>query len=206
MPISPTHKAVNLRWLSAIALLDAALLAVVGGLPTLSGITVDVAPQLTSAVLLPPIVLWLCSLMGPDLKHSLVFWRWHDVLPGHRAFTVHAAKDPRFDVATLRKRIGKFPVTAREQNARWYKLYKEVQDAASVVDAHRSFLLFRDLAAMSLLLAVVVSLAFLVVGLGWQRSTAAALVLLLQYLLSVVASRISAHRFVRNVLAEHAVG
>lgn len=204
MPIAPTHKVVNLRWLSAISLLDAVLLSLVAGLPSMATLTKDVAPQLTSALLLPPIVLWLCSLLGPDCKHRLVFWRWHHVLPGHRAFSIHAGRDPRFDVSALRKRVGKFPIQPREQNARWYKLYKEVQDAAPVIDAHRSFLLFRDLASVSVLLAVFVGAAFMIVGLAWQRTGAAVLILGIQYLLSIVASRISAHRLVRNVLAEHA--
>lgn len=205
MPTAPTHKAINLRWLSAIALLDVAVLALTADLQIMASLTKDTAPQLTSAVLLPPIVLWLCSSMDPDLKHRLVFWRWRNVLPGHRAFSVHAHQDPRFDVAILKKKIGKFPVEPREQNARWYKLYKEVQDESSVVDAHRSFLLFRDLAAMSVLLAALTGVTFIGVGLGWHRATFATIMLLGQYLLAVIASRISAHRFVRNVLAEHAV-
>jgi len=205
MTIPLTHKAANIRWLSAIALLDAAVLAIVAGFPALNRLTADVAPQLTSAILLPPIVLWLCSLIGPDLKHRLVFWRWNEVLPGHRAFSIHATEDPRFDAADLRKKIGPFPEAARDQNARWYKLYKEVQDAAPVVDAHRSFLLFRDLAAMSSILVIAVTLIFTLVGLDWHKAATAAVILAIQFLLAVVASRVSANRFVRNVLAEHAV-
>ena len=205
MSIPATHKAVNLRWLSAMALLDAAILAVIAGLPALGGLTADVAPQLTSAVLLPPLVLLASSLVPPDVKHQLVFWRRRYVLPGHRAFSVHALKDARFDIAILKKRIGRFPVEPGRQNSRWYELYKTVQDSPSVADAHRSFLLFRDLASISALLAGLVGIIFSIIGIDWQRTVAAVLFIGGQYLLAVVASRFSAHRFVRNVLAEHAV-
>src|ERR1700757_3287650 len=41
----------------------------------------------------------LNGLLSADAKARVVFLRWRHALPGHRAFSVHAACDPRIDVA-----------------------------------------------------------------------------------------------------------
>jgi hypothetical protein len=198
------HKASNMRWLCAVALLDVALLSAFAGWPAIPTLAAGAVPQLTSAVLLPPVVLLLCALLDPDTKHRLVFWRWRDVLPGHRAFSHYASVDPRFDVATLKKKIGRFPTKPQEQNARWYVLYKSVEQRASVEDAHKSFLLFRDMAGMSVLLFGATAIVFPVVGINLPRVFMTVGSLALQFLLAMIACRLSAGRFVRNVFAEHA--
>lgn len=38
------------------------------------------------------------GLLSPDAKAKLVFLRWHHALPGHRAFSELAPKDPRIDM------------------------------------------------------------------------------------------------------------
>src|SRR5438876_460674 len=96
----------------------------------------------------------LSSLIFADHKAILVFWRFK-----HRC----RARDPSLctrrriiaDLAKLKKNVGEFPVSERDQNAKWYVLYKQVDSDPSVVDSHKNYLLFRDIASMSLLLVPV---------------------------------------------------
>lgn len=134
-------------------------------------------------------------------KARLVFWRWADPLPGGDAFTVHMLADPRIDVDALKKKFGPFPETRREQNARWYGMYRSIENDPSVVQAHRNYLFARDYAGISVLLIVVFgSIGF------WQipsLRTAALylLALIVQYLVVRQAAKNNGIRFVTTVLA-----
>jgi len=48
----------------------------------------------------------LNGLVSADMKARLVFLRWRHALPGHRAFTNYAVRDPRIDVSVLEKLQG----------------------------------------------------------------------------------------------------
>lgn len=102
----------------------------------------------------------ILNLLTPEgLKHVLVFWRLRDVLPGHRAFSVWANKDSRFQVSQLKAKITPWPSTTKAENAEWYRLLKAHEALPFVRDAHQQFLLARDLTAMTpvLLIAFVAS-------------------------------------------------
>jgi hypothetical protein len=159
--------------------------------------------RLAGASIAPVIVLLLTSLLPSDLKASLVFWRGRDALPGHRAFSVYAPGDPRIDLQRLRTVTGPFPEVPRDQNALWYGLFKKVEGNPAVTEAHRHFLLLRDLAALSLLLAVIAPIVFYLFG-----ATSAAIGLAvglfgIQYLATAIAARHHGVRMVCNVLALH---
>ena len=145
------------------------------------------------------------GLLDPAAKARLVFLRWHDPLPGSRAFSKWAATDPRIDPARLKKRLGKaFPSGASAENRAWYKFYKEVEHDPAVQHAHRDFLFTRDYAALSALFfagftgAAIVRLPDpgLVIGYG--------LCLALQYLAVRRAAAVYGVRFVTTVLARAA--
>lgn len=134
------------------------------------------------------------------LKEIIVFLRIRDVQPGCRAFSVHAKKDKRIDEPALLKIVGSFPSAANEQNALWYKLFKKNEDKTPIRYAHKNYLLFRDLAALSLML-ILASLTLVVYK---PCTTTASLSgwFLLQYLLSMIAAQNSGNSLVDNVLAE----
>lgn len=91
----------------------------------------------------------LNGLVSADMKARLVFLRWHHALPGHRAFSKHAVRDPRIDVATLEKlHAAALPVEPAEQNRAWYRIYKTVENDHGVRQVHRDFLLLRDYTAL----------------------------------------------------------
>src|SRR5690606_24677470 len=112
--------------------------------------------------------------------------------------------DPRIDVAKLKKDVGEFAVDPREQNAKWYGHYKQVDSDPSVVDSHKNYLLFRDIAAMSLLLVPVLPIAMHFIGVDTPRILASTTWFVGQYLVTALAARTTGIRFVQNVLAVHA--
>ena len=92
----------------------------------------------------------LTGLLSSEAKARLVFLRWHHALPGHRAFSVHALRDPRIDVGALGKiHGGAFPVDPVEQNRAWYRIYKTMENDTAVRQVHRDFLLLRDYTSLS---------------------------------------------------------
>lgn len=118
-------KAQNLAWLWSVVALDTLALLLVAR-PALIGEMNEtgfawVRASISAAA--PVVVLLLSSLLSPDAKAILVFWRFDEVLPGHRAFSVHAVNDSRIDMEALRKNVGAFPDAAREENTMWYRLY-----------------------------------------------------------------------------------
>ena len=87
----------------------------------------------------------LNGLLSADAKARMVFLRWRHALPGHRAFSEHAARDPRIDVVALKKiHGGPFPADPVEQNRTWYRMYKSIENDPAVRQAHRDYLFMRD--------------------------------------------------------------
>lgn len=91
----------------------------------------------------------LNGLLSADAKARVVFLRWYHALPGHRAFSEHAARDPRIDVAVLKKiHGGPLPADPIEQNRTWYRMYKSIENDPAVRQAHRDYLSMRDYAGL----------------------------------------------------------
>ena len=104
----------------------------------------------------------LSHILPNSVKHALVFLRIRNVLPGHRCKTL-CANDPRLSTVLLQE---KWPdlfvrdMEEAEQNAYWYKaIYSPVKNTPEVLQAHRSFLLYRD-AFSGLFVLLVGSLAW----------------------------------------------
>jgi len=208
--MTTTHnslKAANLGWLWSVVALDAialVLLAYPG--PLTSETLKDFAwVRVLAGGAAPVVVLLLTSLLSADAKAVIVFWRVKETLPGHRAFSVYAPRDSRINVDALRKNVGTFPDDPREQNTLWFKLYKKVESEVTVAQAHRYYLLFRDLAAMSLLLAPLATLALYLGGAASSAAWIAFALLCSQYAATALAARSNGIRFVTNVLTLHSV-
>jgi len=85
------------------------------------------------------------GLISPEMKARLVYLRWRHALPGHRAFSEYAVRDPRIDLSALEKLRGSpLPHDPVEQNRAWYRIYKTMESDPAVRQAHRDFLLLRD--------------------------------------------------------------
>jgi hypothetical protein len=203
---SKALKGRNLAWLVATLVLDFIALLVIVFHTAVDDLTpTKLAVIRTSLTALLPIpALIFSSLVPADYKAILVFWRLVHPLPGARAFSVHAPADPRIDLARLKKHVGQFPIGERDQNARWYSLYKQVNSDHSVIDSHKNYLLFRDIATMSLLLVPVLPVVMYFSGVEIWSIVATAGWFLMQYLVTALAARTTGIRFVQNVLAVHA--
>lgn len=160
--------------------------------------------RLAVIALAPVTVSLLTSLLPPDIKATLVFWRIHDVLPGHRAFSFYAPRDPRIDLVALENNVGQFPSLPREQNALWYRLFKRVEKETSVFTAHRQYLLFRDLASISLLLSFMIPCLLYGLGISVDLIGLCFALFFAQYVVCMIAGTNHGVRFVTNVLALHA--
>jgi hypothetical protein len=199
-------KSLNMKWLVMLAVFDV-LVTLVFVVPEVVNITtlnqLAAARALTTAVL-PVLVLLLTGVLSHDLKASLVFWKRTNVLPGCRAFTQYGPADARVDMTALQKNVGALPTDPAEQNAKWYKLFQMVKTDAAVVEAQKLYLMYRDMAALSLPLIVLVPLGLYIHGAKVPTLLLAAAIFLAQFVVTGISARNSGVRFVCNVLAMHA--
>jgi len=145
------------------------------------------------------------GLLSSPMKDRLVFLRWHEALPGHRAFSVHAKSDPRVDFTRLQRACGnKVPAEAKDQNSLWYRFYLELQDVPSVQQVHRDFLLLRDYTGLALLFLIGLGIAALFLVAPWKAFGVYLGILLLQLIIVRHAAATYGVRFVCTVLAQKA--
>ena len=163
-----------------------------------------VTPNAALALTLPLVTLFLDGIVPAYWKAVLVYRRFVDPLPGTEAFTEHGPADTRVDMKALGKKYGPLPDDANEQNRLWYKLSKVVGGRPSVAEAHRGFLLTRDLASISFVVVPLGAILGAVLRIGVSQWSVIVAALTLQYLgLSLVAAN-KGRRFVTTVLAEAA--
>jgi hypothetical protein len=198
-------KARNMVWLVAVGVFDVIILMGIAFHHPIDDFTADKGEALRTglSVFLPVPIIFLSYLLSHSQKAILVFWRLRNPMPGSRAFSLHAQTDTRIDVDALKKNVGAFPVDEREQNSTWYRLYKQVENDVSVLESHQKYLMFRDIAAMSLLLVPLVALGLFLFGDTVTAVVWSAVVFAVQYLIAALAARNSSIRFVQNVLCIH---
>jgi hypothetical protein len=141
------------------------------------------------------------ELLGSDAKARAVFWRWKNPLPGSRAFSHYAKRDPRVDLRRLKDKFGPLPTKPNDQNALWYRLYKSVEHHEAVVQVHRNYLFTRDYATAALLVCATLGVAGFSTITSVRVSLAFLGLLILQYLIVRLAARNHGVRFVTTVLA-----
>jgi len=198
-------KSLNMKWLVMLAVLDLFVVLFFVAPEVIRDATFNqivVMRGLATAVL-PVVVLLLTGVLSHDAKASLVYWKTENAMPGCQAFTKYGPADQRIDMIALKKNVGEIPTEPSEQNKKWFKLYKMVDGDAVVVEAHKMYLLFRDMAAMSLPLIGLVPLGLYFVGVSIATLWIAVAFFVLQFLLSVAGARNSGRRFVCNVMSIH---
>ena len=154
-------------------------------------------------VVLPVLVLLIVNVLPYNIKAMLVYWKPLGWLPGSEAFTKYGPVDERIDMVALKKNAGVLPTDPKEQNSKWFKLYKIVENQTEVAAAQKDFLMYRDMAVISLPLVALVPLGLWLAGVGPDVLWIAAALFIAQYLLAAVSARHSGIRFVTNVLAIH---
>ncbi|MGD0971231.1 MAG: hypothetical protein ABSA04_07515 [Desulfobaccales bacterium] len=147
----------------------------------------------------------LNGLLSADTKARLVFLRWHNALPGHRAFTQYAKADPRIDLAKLTKLYSSaLPTDPIEQNRAWYRLYKAVENNPAVLQVHRDFLLMRDYTGLAVLFIVFYGATGFYAIPSLRISMFYILLLIIQYVIVRRAAANYGIRMVTTVLAHKA--
>lgn len=190
----------NVLWLSTAALgwknVAALLSAVVKGDFSVLGKIVAV-PALASLVL--GLISWA---IPKSTKEVLVFWRTGvRRMPSSEAFSRIAASDTRIDTDRLVKHVGTLPTTPEKQSAVWYEIYRRHRNEPSVEDANAAYLLFREMAAIVVVLLAATVAADLSLGLVWRTVVLSLAALLGEYLVISAAARNAGTRLVANVLA-----
>lgn len=198
-------KSLNMKWLVLLAAADVLFVLLFVAPDLLNGVTltqIGIGRVLTTTVM-PVVLLLIVNVLPHDVKSMLVYWKPLGVLPGCEAFTKYGPRDPRIDMAALKKNVGALPTDSTEQNSKWYKLYKQVPNEPEVQEAHKLFLMYRDMAALSLPLVALVPLSLNVAGVSNSTLMLSAGLFVVQYLLTALSARWSGIRFVCNVLAIH---
>lgn len=184
---------VFLFWCVAVVHADfSSILTKLGSISIKTGLTGLIAP--IGAFILD-------GFLSADTKARVVFWRYSNPLPGNRAFSVHLEEESRADPVQLANQWGGFPDEPTEQNRLWYRIYRSVEEETRVHEAHRAWLMARDLTAYAFLIMFVFGIAALISDVPWTTVWIYLVFVLAQYLTAMVAARNRGIRFVRTVLA-----
>lgn len=149
----------------------------------------------------------LNGLLSADTKSRLVFLRWHNALPGHRAFSRYAKIDPRIDIAALERLHGSpLPNDPVEENRVWYRMYKTVESTSAVLQVHRDFLLLRDYTGLAALFVIICGAVGVYAIESWKTAVFYLAMLIIQYVIVRQAASNYGIRMVTTVLAEKGAG
>lgn len=154
-------KAKNIAPLSVLVVFQLIAISVVNH-QTFDTSLLDILKDTGGAMLVISVLAgWLSHLIPADLKNALVFLRWRNVLPGHR-FIQLAEKDTRIDIDLFKTRVADYESLKsdnKNQNSYWYReFYRPVTNQDEVASTHKSYLLYRDAAAVSLISAAILVL------------------------------------------------
>lgn len=145
--------------------------------------------------------LLLLGLINPNWRDQIMHWRWHDPLPGCRAFTSVGPHSSHVDMEALEAQYGPLPLAGKEQNQLFYRIYREFRDDVGVLDAHGRYLAARDIGLITALVMVPLPvLAWWASG-NSKHALVYGVVLFLLYMLCVVAAQNYSWRMVQHVLA-----
>jgi hypothetical protein len=199
-------KSQNFAWHVALATADAIVLAlfVAPELITSATTTELGLYRALGAAVLPIVVLLLINVLSSNIKAMLVYWKPYGWLPGCEAFSKYGPADHRVDMVQLKKNVGAWAEEPKEQNSKWFKLYKQVESVPEVAYAQKDFLMYRDMAVLSLPLVVLTPLGLYAAEASTKALWIAAGLFLMQYVLTAISARNAGERFVSNVLALHA--
>lgn len=198
-------KQANFVWLCTLVTFDIVVLALVIFPDIVRDATVSniALARSISTALLPVVPLLLTNIVSQTMKARLVYLRWSNPLPGSRAFTKFVKEDDRIDEAKLLKNVGTFPTLPKEQNSKWYGLYLKVKNEVSVLDAHKAFLMYRDMASLSVILLALTAFVLWYWDFSRDDLYKACGVFAVQYVLTMLSARLAGQRMVCTVLSIH---
>lgn len=205
-------KSENRKWLIGYLLLHIVIFALFANLINFSLIDADQLisklknPQgfipLTAAIL----IIVLEGILKNSVKEFLVFWRFKNRLPGHRAFSHIGPGDPRIDMEKVRQLFPRgIPVDPKEQNREWFRLYRHYQDELQVFHSHKVFLLTRDLTSLTVLFIPLAILGHFLIGSDSPMLVYHLLIIVVLFIVISSTARNYGERFVANILVEASI-
>lgn len=198
-------KSQNMKWLVMLGTADliVILLFLVPSLSTGASLEELGSWKLLTTVAIPIAILLTINVLPHTIKSALVYWKPIGWLPGSESFTKYAPRDPRISMKTLAANVGELPTDSKEQNAKWYSLYKMVETLPEVEEAQKNFLMYRDMAVLSLPFIVLAPFTLHFAGAESTALWFGSGLFSVQFLLTALSARWSGIRFVTNVLAIH---
>lgn len=149
----------------------------------------------------------LSNIVSRQTKHRLVFLRWKHPDAGYRCREL-CERDPRLNAETLKSEWPQLfadSMPESDQNSYWYQnIFKGVQNHLPVLQAHRSFLLYRDALVVFLLMmmsSVLWKLFGSFIDLPFEISWISVVILFAFVFLTNMAARSSGNRLVCNSVA-----
>lgn len=154
---------------------------------------------LTAAIL----IIVLEGLFKNSVKEFMVFWRLKNILPGHRAFSKIGPNDSRINMERVKTLFPDgLPVDPKKQNSEWFQLYREYQDELQVFYSHKTFLLTRDLASLTVVFIPLSIFGHFLLGSTPHMIVYHLSILVILFVGISLAARHYGERFVANVLVE----
>lgn len=158
------------------------------------------------SVMFSAVSLMITNIIPQSIKHKLVFTRLSNELPACRIDRL-CQEDSRVEYSSVKSNwpdVFAYDITPDTRNSRWYQqIYKPVKNFKEVLQAHRTFLLYRDTFTGMLLILVGTSMWAIAADpkiLG-EIKPEVFLVQGLFVFLSFLAARVSGNRFVVNAVA-----
>ncbi|GAW97076.1 MULTISPECIES: hypothetical protein [Colwellia] len=160
----------------------------------------------TASTIFSAVLVMLTNLLSHNIKHKIIFTRFTNEMPACRINKL-CRKDSRIDYQAAKERWSKVfdsATPAFERNSLWYRhIYKPVKDTNEVRQAHRSFLLYRDVFS-GLVMLFITAFVWHLLGdpeLIGEIVPEVFWVLGIFSALSLIAARNSGNRFVVNAVA-----
>ena len=167
---------------------------------------IELAVVGSGSLMLSAILVMLANILPQSVKHKLIFTRMENELPACRIDRL-CKKDSRVNYEAVKKQwpdVFSENIDGVTRNSLWYQqIYKPVKDAREVLQAHRSFLLYRDTFS-GLTLIFLATIAWSLMGNSKIIGEINPMVFCIQgtlMILSLIAARISGNRFVVNAVA-----
>ncbi len=167
---------------------------------------IELAIAGSGSLVISAVLVMVANLLPQAIKHKLIFTRFKNELPGGRVDRL-CKNDPRLEYGLIENRwpeVFANGIDSATRNSRWYQqIYKPVKDVAEVLQAHRSFLLYRDTFTGLLLILVATAFWSLIGDLAHigQIKPSVFMVQGALVIASLVAARIAGNRFVVNAVS-----
>jgi hypothetical protein len=204
----------NIKSVSIFAILNLVLAyTIFFGLPNTQSL-----PSLLNALLTSVTAMSIAGIMvviisgvaSPLVKARIVEWFEKYPMPGYRAFTAKMLADPRINREVLKKGLHGFPEEGITSNEKWYVIYKRHENAPSVMQAQKAYLLTIEMsfiAFIAMVLIVGIEVVLLLVPTFHPINKPIELLpfvglFVVQFLVIAWAANTYGINFVRNVLAE----